>query len=69
MARAIVKVSCELGCTSAVQAMRTFVCGCQQSTDLDKNPLQEFNRLLDVVAQEAFDAGVEYGKNPSSTEQ
>jgi hypothetical protein len=43
--------------------IRTFVCKCQASDDYAINPLEEFNKLLTLVTQEAFNDGRNFEKN------
>ena len=43
-----------------VHKIRVFVCGCQRSNDVERNPMAEFNPLLDAIIQHAFDAGRKY---------
>lgn len=43
--------------------IRAFVCKCQASNDYGINPLEEFNKLLNIVTQEAFNDGRNFEKN------
>ena len=45
---------------SELHEIRVFVCGLQRSKDLESNPMEKFNPLLDGIIQKAFDAGRKY---------
>lgn len=63
MMSAKVTVTCDTGSGTDMSGLRTFVCRMAKNEfDDDYNPLPEFNEVLDVVLQQAFDAGREYGK-------